>query len=126
MFAPPTTTPPPPPLVSGEGFDIGALGGWSLALPEEGRVVPTFDSYAVCRRYTAALTVRVMCAEKVFVARFKWAPVVVLAAGAESEDEDAVGELGKVEAVEGFWVGDAVEVGGQLLTGIMGVVGAFG
>ena len=120
-----------PVMVSAGWVELGGgAGGKSLVLPEGG-LVPTFCSYAVCRKYSAKLTVRVSCGEKVFVATFRWMEVVVLAKEVEVGEEDGDGdedakELGKAESISVLSVGDAVEIGGQIVNGVVGVLGALG
>ncbi|MCJ1247615.1 hypothetical protein MMC30_004830 [Trapelia coarctata] len=102
-----------------EVVDIGTL--YNLTLPKGG-VMPSFDSYAVSRRYAAHLTVKILCAGKKFEREFIWTPVVLLPVvleGDESGDEGDIGALGKAEGIGVLEFSEAMEIG----VGILEVVG---
>ena len=114
-------------LVSGEAVEVAAEGGTGGQVLRLGEGVgPSFASYSICRTYTASLTVHVTCVGKVFEATFKWAPVVVLPAEEEEEEEGGLEGLGKVAGIAALDLDDAAEIGGQIIEGVVNVVGALG
>lgn len=113
-------------LKSNGVVDIGAIH--KVALPELG-LIPTFNSYSICRSYAAKLTVKMACAGKKFNARFKWTPVVLLSKEVEmpenGDGEPPMKELGKVSGMSVLSFGDAVEVGTGVTAAVATGLGAL-
>lgn len=110
-------------------IDIGVLK--KVALPKV-KLIPSFNSYSLCKRSAAYLTVRMTCAGKEFFADFKWKPVTILPAEVETPDdgdEESMGARGKAEAsslgVLEFG-GAALGVGLEILGQVSDVLGNFG
>ena len=115
-------------LKDNEVVDIGAICNVGLLGVH---LIPTFNSYSICRSYKAKLIVRVACAGKQFAATFQWKPVVVLPAEVdlplEEEEErgDQVKELGKATSTGVLDFGDAADVGIGIFEAVAEGVSAF-
>ena len=104
-------------LKSNEVIDIGATH--KVALPDS-KLIPTFNSYSICRSYGAHLTIKMACVGKQFVVKFKWEPVVLPpqeVEAPESEDGDDMKALSRASSMSVLSFGGAVDIG-------VGIVGA--
>lgn len=112
-------------LKSNEAVDIGEIHNVSLANRE---LLPSFNSYSICRTYGAKLIVRIECAEKIFFAEFRWKPIVLPPKSEplpESGQEDSVDGLGKVSAMGVVDFGDVAELGGGIVQAVLEGLSAF-
>lgn len=90
-----------------------------MVLPDS-KLITTFNSYSIRRSYGAHLTVKMACAGKQFVAKFKRRPVLLLPKEVdvpESEDGDPMKEPSRASSMSVISFGAAMEMG-------VGIVGA--
>lgn len=96
-----------------------------ISLPQS--MVPSFSSQHIGRSYTAKLNVELECAGKKFVAPFRWTPVVLLPSEVDmprSGDEEAGEGLGQPQSLHAFGIEDGVELGMEIVHGVLDIVGA--
>ena len=113
-------------LKSDVAYDIGEAK--QLRLPES-KLVPSFGSYAVCRRYGATLNVRFEYGGKEFNPVYKWKPVILLPSGVKDEEGDeGEGEggrrLSRSSSIGALSFGEGMELGGQLVEAVIGLAQA--
>ncbi|KAL9119938.1 MAG: hypothetical protein Q9187_003503 [Circinaria calcarea] len=105
-------------LKSDEVLDLGTMHNVTLA---ESKLIPTFNSYSICRHYAAHLKVKVACAGKEFVAKFKWKPVVILPKEVEMPeggDGDPMEELSRASSMGVLSFGAKAEIGAGMVEAI--------
>lgn len=108
-----------PVLKSDQVLDLGTMHNVNLA---ESKLIPTFNSYSICRHYAAHVTVKVACAGKEFVAKFKWKPVVLLPQEVEmpeSEDGDPFQDLSPASSISVLNFGAAAKVGAGIVEAVV-------